>query len=160
MTVLWITGPRAVGKSVVGWAVFTRLTTTTKAGYVDLAQITFATPPLDAARQARRLDAVWRTHREEGARHLVVSGEYADLLPEAKLCRLDASHDELVARLLMRGRGEGPPIPGDDLRGRSAEDLRRLAVPASTPDADLVVDTDGRTVDEIADRIVAEFFSA
>jgi hypothetical protein len=148
---------------VVGWAVFTRLTATTKAGYVDLAQITFATPPLDAARQARRLAAVWRTHREEGARHLVVSGEYADLLPEAKLCRLHASHDELLARLLMRGRGEGPPIPGDELRGRSAEDLRRLAVPVPGPapgDADLVVDTDGRTVDEIADRIVAAFFSA
>ncbi|WP_447002932.1 hypothetical protein ACRAKI_24880 [Saccharothrix isguenensis] len=159
MTVLWIAGPRAVGKSVVGWAVFTRLTATTKSAYVDLAQITFTTPPLDAARTARRLDAVWRAHRDEGARHLVVSGDHGDFLPGAKLCRLRASHDELVARLLMRGRGEGPPIPGDDLRGRPADDLRRLAVPTPVPDdADLVVDTDGRTVEDIADEITAEFF--
>ncbi|WP_158842066.1 hypothetical protein [Saccharothrix deserti] len=160
MTVLWITGPRAVGKSAVGWAVFSRLVTTTKAGYIDFAQITFATPPLDAAAKARRVETVWRTHREEGARHLIVSGEYADVLPEAEVCLLRAGHDELVTRLLMRGRGEGPTLPGDELRGRSEEDLRRLAVPAPEPGADLVIDTDGRAVEEIADEIVRRVFNA
>jgi hypothetical protein len=165
VTVLWITGPRAVGKSTVGWEVFSRLFATTRTGYVDLAQITFATPPLDVPGKARRLDAVRRVYREAGARHLVVTGEHhADLLPEARLCRLHASHDQLVARLLLRGEGRGPAIPGDELRGLPEEDLRRLAVPAvpAVPtdalDADLVVDTDGRQVDEIVDEIMARFF--
>ncbi|WP_367128937.1 hypothetical protein [Saccharothrix sp. HUAS TT1] len=37
--------PRAVGKSAVGWAVLSRLVTTAKSAYVDLAQSTFVTPP-------------------------------------------------------------------------------------------------------------------
>ena len=162
VTVLWIAGPRAVGKSTVGWAVCGRLFASAKTGYVDLAQVTFATPPLDVAGKARRLDAVRRVHREEGARHLVVTGEHhADLLPEgAKLCWLHASHDELVARLLLRGAGEGPPIPGDELRGLPEEDLRRLAVTAPAPPAaDLVIDTDGRAAGTIADEILDRFFA-
>ncbi|MFE9750611.1 hypothetical protein ACFYOT_37380 [Saccharothrix saharensis] len=158
MTVLWIGGPRAVGKSTVGWEVFTRLAARTKAGYVDLAQITFATPPLDRAAKARRLDAVLRVHRGAGARHLVVTGEFEDVVPEAELCRLVASRDQLVARLLLRGAGKGPAIPGDDLRGLAEEDLRRLAAPTVVLDADLLVDTDGRTVGGIADEIMDRFF--
>ncbi|MEU4744038.1 hypothetical protein AB0G02_26715 [Actinosynnema sp. NPDC023658] len=162
MTVLWIAGPRAVGKSTVGWEVFTRLCARTKSGYVDLAQITFTTPPLDVAAKARRLDAVLRVHREEGARHLVVTGEHhPDLLPEAHLCWLHASRDRLVARLLLRGEGKGPPIPGDELRGAPEADLCRSAevVPAP-PAADLVVDTDDRAAGEVADEIVDRFFAA
>ncbi|MFJ6677143.1 hypothetical protein ACIQMJ_39090 [Actinosynnema sp. NPDC091369] len=159
MTVLWIGGPRAVGKSVVGWEVFGRLTARARTGYVDLAQITFATPPPDRAGRARRLDAVRRVHREAGARHLVVTGGgVEDVVPEAKLCWLVASRDQLVARLLLRGAGKGPAIPGDDLRGLPEEDLLRLAAPTAVPDADLLVDTDGRTVAEIADGIVERFF--
>ncbi|MCE6998831.1 AAA family ATPase [Saccharothrix sp. S26] len=160
MTVLWIAGPRAAGKSTVGWSLFSRLTARAKAGYVDLAQVTFATPPLDAAGRARRLDAVRRVHRQAGARHLVVTGDHADLVPGAKLAWLHASRDQLVARLLLRGAGQGPPIPGDDLRGLAEEELRRLAVPTPAPAAaDLVVDTDGRTATAIADELLDRFFS-
>ncbi|MFD0201179.1 MULTISPECIES: hypothetical protein [Saccharothrix] len=158
MTVLWITGPRAVGKSTVGWEVFTRLFAHTRTAYVDLAQITFAAPPLDVAAKGRRLDAVRRVYREAGARHLVVTGELENVPPEAKVCSLFAGPDELVARLLLRGAGKGPAIPGDDLRGLPEEDLRRLAVPTVVPDADLVVDTGGREVGEIADEILDCFF--
>lgn len=159
MTVLWVAGPRAVGKSTVGWGVFSRLFATTRTGYVDFAQITFATPPLDLAAKGRRLDAVRRTYREQGARHVIVSGEHADVLPEARLCWLHASHDQLVARLLRRGRGGGPAIPGDELRGMAEEDLRRLAVVTPAPPAaDLVVDTDGRAVEDVVDEIVGRFF--
>lgn len=158
MTVLWITGPRAVGKSTVGWEVFTRLFAHTRTAYIDLAQITFAAPPLDVTARGRRLDAVRRVYEEAGAQHLVVTGELENLLPGAKVCSLFAGHDELVARLLLRGAGKGPAIPGDDLRGLPAEDLRRLAVPTIVLDADLVVDTEGREVGEIADEILAWFF--
>ncbi|QQQ73802.1 hypothetical protein IOD16_21365 [Saccharothrix sp. 6-C] len=160
MTVLWIAGPRAVGKSTVGWEVFSRLFATTKTGYLDLAQLTFATPPPDLAGKARRLDAVRRVHRAEGARHLVVTGEHhADLLPEAELCWLHAGHDELVARLLLRGRGGGPPIPGDELRGLPEDDLRRLAAPIPAPPAAaVVVDTDGREVEAVVTEVLDRFF--
>lgn len=158
MTVLWIAGPRAVGKSTVGWAVFSRVFTRVKAGYVDLAQITFATPPLDVAGKARRLDAVRHVHREAGARHLIITGDVGNLVPEARLCWLAASRDQLVARLLLRGEGRGPAIPGDELRGLPEEDLRRLAVPTAAPAADLVVDTDGRSVGEIANEVLGRFF--
>ncbi|NUT46326.1 MAG: hypothetical protein HOV94_03250 [Saccharothrix sp.] len=159
MTVLWIDGPRGVGKSTVGWQVFTRLMATTKSAYLDLAQITFATPPLDVAARARRLEAVRRVHHEEGARRLVVTGDHANLLPGATLCWLHAGHDHLVARLLLRGAGEGPPIPGDELRGLPEADLRALAVPAPPPAAaDLVVDTDDRTVEDIADEVFRRAF--
>ncbi|TQM84669.1 hypothetical protein FHX81_7124 [Saccharothrix saharensis] len=158
MTVLWIGGPRAVGKSTVGWEVFTRLSARTRTGYVDLAQITFATPPLDAAGRARRFDAVRRVYREAGARHLVVTGGHEDVVPEARLCWLAATHDQLVARLLLRGAGRGPAIPGDDLRGLAGEELRRLAAPTVVVDADLLVATDGRPVGEIAAEIVDHFF--
>ncbi|MEV1121717.1 hypothetical protein AB0I91_42235 [Actinosynnema sp. NPDC049800] len=160
MTVLWIAGPRAVGKSTVGWEVFTRLFARTKAGYVDLAQLTFATPPLPAAAKARRFDAVRRVYRDAGARHLVVTGEVEDQVPEAQLCWLHASHDQLVARLLLRGAGRGPAIPGDELRGLTEADLRRLAVPTVAPAADLVVDTDGRAPVDVADEIMDRFFPA
>lgn len=160
MTVLWISGPRAVGKSTVGWEVYSRLFAATKAGYLDLAQLTFATPPLDVAGKARRLAAVARVYREEGARHLVVTGEHhPGLLPDARLCWLHASPDEHVARLLLRGAGQGPPIPGDELRGLPEEDLRRLAVPTpAPPSADLVLHTDGRAAEDVADEIVRRFF--
>ncbi|MEV8439962.1 hypothetical protein AB0425_21515 [Actinosynnema sp. NPDC051121] len=158
MTALWIAGPRAVGKSTVGWEVFSRVSARAKAGYVDLAQITFATPPPDVAGKARRLDAVRNAYREAGARHLIITGDVGDLVPQARLCWLAASRDQLVARLLLRGEGKGPAIPGDELRGLPEEDLRRLAVPAAAPAADLVVDTDGRSVGEVADEVLGRFF--
>jgi hypothetical protein len=61
-----------------------------------------------------------------------------------------------VARLFARGRGEGPPIPGDDLCGRPATWLRALARPVPAPaNAHLALPTDGLTVDEVAAHLRA-----
>lgn len=74
------------------------------------------------------------------------------------VCRLRAGEAELTERVLLRGRGGGPPIPGDELRGlpvgelhayaaeavREAEEQERAGV------TDRCVDTDGRTVDGVA----------
>ncbi|MFE2754821.1 hypothetical protein ACFXGA_22750 [Actinosynnema sp. NPDC059335] len=161
MTTVWISGPRAVGKSTVAWEVYRRLVTTTKAGYLDVAQLTFATPPLDLPATARRLHAVRRVYLEEGAHHLVITGEHhPDLLPDANLCWLHATHDDLVTRLLLRGAGQGPAIPGDDLRGLPDEHLRHLANPTPPPpEAHLVLDTTAQTATNLATTIINHFFT-
>ena len=74
------------------------------------------------------------------------------------VCRLRAGNDELTKRIFLRGQGGGPPIPGDELTGQPAERLARFAA-ESVRDAadlerdgigDLCVDTDGRSVTEVA----------
>src|SRR5439155_21692305 len=54
---------------------------------------------------------------------------YAAGVPDAALtlCRLRVGPDGLTERILSRGRGGGPPIPGDELVGRPVDELRRLA---------------------------------
>lgn len=158
MTVLWIAGPRAVGKSSVGWEVFTRLFAHTRTGYIDLAQITFATPAPDLPARAERLDAVRRTYQQAGARHLVITGDHADLTPDAKLYWLHADEDRLLARLLLRSQGRGPAIPGDDLRDLPEKTLRHLVENLPTPAADLVIDTNDRPIHDIATEILDHAF--
>lgn len=152
---LWIAGPRGVGKSTVGWEVHGRLQATARSGYVDLAQITFATPPLAADAVARNLRNVVRAYREAGAEHLVVVGDLAHAPPGATPFWLTASRERLVERLLARGRGEGVSLPGDDLLGRSEAELRDLAVVPPTPEGVRVVGTDDRSPAEIADEVLA-----
>lgn len=183
--VVLISGPRGVGKSSVGYSLFTALRAANgmKDAYVDLAQIAFCAPasanePSGRQLGAAALAAVWTQARRAGARCLVAVGEPADddaaleytrALPGTSpvLVRLHAGPDELAVRLLARGRGEGPALAGDDLRGQSEAALRDLAAKASAADAErravagesglivLDVDTDGQSVAQVADRIRA-----
>lgn len=176
--VLWVCGPPCVGKSVVGWELFSRLFGAgIKAAYVDLAQVGFYRPapegdPTNHRIRARNLGGMWRTFQEAGVRSLVMSGgvdrsdvaaSYARALPGTALtiCRLRAGPDQLTERVHLRGHGRGPAIPGDELRGRSPDYLRSFAVRA-VANADrldhagfdaVCVDTDGRSVDEVADDV-------
>jgi hypothetical protein len=118
-------------------------------GYVDVGQLGFHGG--GAVVTSRNLAALRRQHAAAGARGLIVAGWLGVPAPGATLCWLDAGRDALVARLLARGRGEGPPIPGDDLQGRPVTWLRALARPVPVPaTADLVVATDGLSVAETA----------
>lgn len=172
---LWLCGAPCVGKSVVGWATYAQIRDSgLKAAYVDLAQIGFCRPSdgVDHEIRARNLGALWQTFRAEGAGCVVVSGRvddldtvstYAATVPEATLtlCRLHASPAQLTERVLLRGRGGGPAIPGDELRGRPVEELRRFAADAvrqaeeleRTGIGDMRVDTDGRSVADLATQI-------
>jgi AAA domain len=163
MSVLWLCGPRGVGKSTVGWEVYMRLWDV-RTAYIDLRQLGISRPapaddPDNHRFTARNLDALWRAHRESGARRLVVSGGVGEecVLPGAFVCVLRASREVLVERLLMRGRGEGPAVPADDLRGLPGERLRELAVPSAVEG--FGVDTDGLAVAEVADAVLAAFRS-
>ncbi len=176
--VLWLCGPPCVGKSTVGYAIFAQITAAgTKAAYVDLAQIGFCRPvpeddPHNHRIKTRNLGAMWPTFQSAGVRCLVLCGgvahrddvdRYADVLPGTAptLVRLHAGRDQLTERILRRGSGEGPSIPGDELRGRSADQLHRFAETAVGAAADLEhanldalrVDTDSRSIEEVAMEI-------
>ncbi|MBB4680470.1 hypothetical protein [Crossiella cryophila] len=166
MTALLLCGPRAVGKSVVGWQVYAHLARTGAAvAYLDLAQLGFCHTD-STWLIARNLASAWTTFRANGTQMLVLSGEvsgpavldsYAEALPGIRLtvCELRAGREALTERILARGQGHGPPIPGDDLRGRDPDELRRIAAeaPIRRPICDLRVDTDHRSVAEVADRV-------
>jgi hypothetical protein len=177
---LFLFGPPAVGKSTVGFEVYLRaIRAGLPVAYVDLAQVGFCrpAPPDDADHhrlKARNLGRVCAGHRAAGASHLIVVGNVTDAADLARYraavpgagwtaCRLRAGREALTARVLLRGRGGGPGIMGDDLRGRPENDLYgRAADIAHTALAldrsalgDVSVDTDGRDVDEVADLVTA-----
>ncbi|MGP4114133.1 hypothetical protein ACTWP5_24890 [Streptomyces sp. 4N509B] len=180
--VLWVCGPPGVGKSEVAWAVYARLLASgVTTAYVDLAQLGFRRPaPADDAfghrLRARGLAAVWPTYRAAGARRLVLCGDVADAetvrahaaaVPEGRLTlvRLHAGPDVLAERILARGRGEGPRLPGDALKGLPRGELLRRAEAAAhearaweRAGIDAVrVATDGRTVEDVAAEVAAVF---
>ncbi|MFL6077002.1 MAG: hypothetical protein ACJ73S_26715 [Mycobacteriales bacterium] len=174
--VLWLCGPPAVGKSTIGYEVFTQVNRSgVKAAYVDLAQLGFCSPVPDGDEvRIANLAAVWPNHLAAGARCLVVTGSvdsqeavsrYAGALPGAALtvCRLSADPAELVARVMRRGRGGGPSLAGDELRGQPDDILRQRAARAVRTAGeldrvglgDVRVDTGGRSVQEAAGLVRA-----
>ncbi|MET8517811.1 hypothetical protein [Streptomyces sp. NPDC005077] len=178
--VLWLCGATAVGKSTVGYEVYSQVVRAgVPAAYVDLKQIGALRPAADDDPgrhhlKAHNLAAIWAGHREAGARFLVVCGDadrdetvrsYANLLPGTALtvCRLHAGPAALAERVAQRGGGHGPAIPGDGIKGLDADGLHRIAEQAAREAAaldragagDLRVDTDGRSVHDVVGQIRA-----
>lgn len=155
--VLWLCGATGAGKSAVGFEVYRRtLGAGHTAAYVDLDQLGFSRHEV----RERNLAALWQTYREAGAERLVVVGPALD--PAITPCRLHAGRTELIKRIMLRGQGEGWPQPGDPLVGLPEPELLQVAERA-VAEADaleraavgLRVDTDGLTVEEVADAVVA-----
>ena len=176
--ILWLCGPTGVGKSTIGWEMFMRAWSDGhRAALIDLQQIGFLEPvsaddPDNHRLKARNLASLWSRMRSDGAECLVVVGAvddhdqlhvYSDALPAAKLTlvRLHAGHDQLAERIIRRGDGEGPRIPGDRLCDRDAAELAQIADRAATDAArlactgigDVVIDTDRQTVDQVTDAL-------
>jgi broad-specificity NMP kinase len=178
--VLLICGPAGVGKSTIGFQVYLRyLRGGLKAAYLDLRQIGLIRPgsPTDPGNhrlKASNLAAMWRTFHDAGARYLVATGRiesepalraYVGALPATTVtvCRLHAGPAELTRRIMSRGDGGSWPEPGDPLRGRTAQYLRRAADQAITS-ADALerqglgtmrINTDGLTAAQSADAVMA-----
>jgi hypothetical protein len=122
-------------------------------------QLPRRTPPAKDGGDGRHQDA-----RRRGG----LTAAYIDLdQPSATitLVRLHAGHDQLTRRILLRGQGRGSwPQPGDPLLAQSTERLLRIADQAAAQAGALErasigavsVDTDRRTVEEVADVIVAQ----
>jgi hypothetical protein len=91
---------------------------------------------------------------------------YAEALSAAELtlCRLHAGRQHLTERIMSRGHGGSWAQPGDPLRGQSVTRLlhvadHAVASAASLEDAgigDLRIDTDGHSVEQVADAITAD----
>jgi len=72
---------------------------------------------------------------------------------------------ELARRIALRGQGRGWPQPGDPLLGQPDAHLRRVAAESAAETAaldrsglgDLRIDTDGRTVADVADLIAGRW---
>ncbi|MCW3814365.1 AAA family ATPase [Micromonospora sp. DR5-3] len=174
--VLWLCGATGVGKSTIGFQVYLKvLGAGLTAAYIDLDQIGFCGPvPAGHRLKARNLAALWRTYRDAGAQALVMVGPaedeatlggYGDALPASTVtvCRLHAGRDTLTSRIMLRGQGRGSwPQPGDPLVGKPAAHLLSVADQAAHEAEALEraaighrIDTDGRTIAELTDMVVA-----
>ncbi|HEY1570657.1 MAG TPA: AAA family ATPase [Pseudonocardiaceae bacterium] len=168
--VLLLCGARGVGKSMVGWQVYrSALDAGRTAAFVDLEQVGFCRPgPVDHRLTAANLVALWRVFRERGAEFVVAVGRVADVAPYAEalpgltVCRLHAGRTTLAERIARRGTGEGPVLAGEGLRGQPVEVLdavaRQAAVEAEALERVSVgarIDTDGRTIAEVAQSVRA-----
>ncbi|HEY6739265.1 MAG TPA: AAA family ATPase [Actinopolymorphaceae bacterium] len=170
-----VCGPKGVGKSTVGWEIYQQvLGAGVPASFIDLEQLGFLRPEPFGDRFAHRmkaenLSALWRTYSEAGSRFLVVVGPiecqeaaetYTDALRgmQVTVCRLHAGREELTTRILQRGKGMGPRLAGDALIGLARNRLLAIAHEAAAEAealehaavGDVRVDTDGRTIAEVA----------
>jgi adenylylsulfate kinase-like enzyme len=155
LPVLWLCGPPGIGKSAVGWEIFSELARAgIEASYVDIDQLgmCYPEPASDPGRhrmQAQNLGAVISGFRAAGAWCVVVSGVVdpargvqADEIPQVALtvCRLRAGPDELRQRFSARG-GRAEDI---------AEVLREAAEVDASDFADVCIDTSGASVADVA----------
>jgi adenylylsulfate kinase-like enzyme len=156
---LWLCGPPGVGKTEVGWELFTQLKRAGfAAGFVDIDQLgmCYPAPAADPGRhrmKAQNLAAVAASYQAAGARCVIVSGVVdpaqgvlADTMPRAALtiCKLRADRDEIEAR--FRGRGEDVDQLEDVLREADALDASDFA--------GVCVDTSALPVTEVARRVL------
>ncbi len=179
---LWICGPSGVGKSSVGWEVFTQVRAAgVTAAYLDTDQIGFLRPepqgdPDHYALRSRNLAALWPNFREAGAGAMIVSGIletpdgvrlFTAAVPGASVTvvRLRATPETLRARIFRRGRGGGPRLPGDqELHGATAarltahweESVAATATLERHRIGNVCIDTDGRSVQDVARAILAQ----
>jgi hypothetical protein len=179
---LWICGPSGVGKSSVGWEVFTQVRAAgVTAAYLDTDQIGFCRPEpqgdLDHyVLRSRNVAALWPNFLEAGARAMIVSGIletpdgvrlFTEAVPGASvtIVRLRATSETLQERIFRRGQGGGPQIPGDqELHGATTERLLTLWEDSvATTEAlernrigDVCIDTDGHSVREVAWALLAQ----
>jgi hypothetical protein len=175
--VLWLYGADAVGKSTVAWEIYCRLTSKgVPAAYLDTDYLGFCSPiPYDdpSPLVAANLTSMWPNFQAAGASCLIVSGimvtaeqrqRFESAIPGTRLtlCRLRARSETLTERIVRRGRAEGVGTDGA-VTGFTLDGLHEYAKRAGTfaalldtqDIADFAVDTDDRSVPEIAQSVLS-----
>jgi deoxyadenosine/deoxycytidine kinase len=162
---LIVSGPIGVGKTTVGQEVSTILDRRgISHSFVDIDALAQTYPrPTDDLYASRlallNLQTVWRNAKSAGARNLILSrvieteGDRTaieDAIPNCRsvLCRLRASADTLLERVLRREVGVGY-----DWHATRAQELARLMERAP---ADFVIDTDARMASDIAAELAGK----
>ena len=159
VAVLWLCGPSGVGKSVTAWALFEALGDEgVRVAYVDIDQLGMLYPETedDPCRYRLKTDALASllpNYAAAGVQVLVVSGvvdpasppDVTPLCPGARttFCLLTVDEATLRQRILDRG------WDAEDADEATA-DARALL---EAPFIDAVVDTTGRTVPEVVERV-------
>ena len=133
--ILWITGPRLAGASRIGWEIVSHeWNAGRRAGFVDLAQLSFAWN-ISMSVGLANLARVYRTFRDVGTRRLVIVAPFEfepsavrAALPasEVSFVRLAPSAADLRAHALDRRRGDGPMLAGDDVLGATDAAIDRV----------------------------------
>jgi hypothetical protein len=173
--VLWLYGADAVGKSAVGWEVYTGLAEAGESvAYVDTDYLGFCTPaPTDqAALVARNLAGVWAGFAATGVRLLVVSGivvtaadrdRFEQAIPEAgfTFCRLTARADTVRVRIVLRREVEERTRGGElsaevraELQAYGERSVAFAEMLEGIGLAELAIGTDDRPPAEIAREVV------
>jgi hypothetical protein len=167
-----VTGPRAVGTSMVAWQVLMASVASGHwTGYLDLEQLAFLSPTLRARSLTTKLANIatcWAGFRNQGARRLVLCGHVdrheldalRDLVPSLRVVALTAAPATLLERAQRRSRLKDVWLPGDDLFGRDDAHLRDVVHQSGTiePDqADRVIATDAVTPAEIAALVTPQW---
>ncbi|ARX81660.1 hypothetical protein SMD44_01058 [Streptomyces alboflavus] len=165
---LWLCGPPGVGKTTVGWEIYSRLTDEgVPAGYADVDQLGICHPdpasdPGRHALKAANLGAVIAHFRAAGARCVVVSGAAeadrgvrADRLSGVALtvCRLRAGRRELRDRFVGREDANGASAAGGSRDETVAAVLRHADELDASGFADVCVETGGLSVGEVVERV-------
>ncbi|MFD3444100.1 hypothetical protein ACFDTO_05810 [Microbacteriaceae bacterium 4G12] len=167
-----------MGKSTVAWEVFQRLQREGRvAAFIDLEQIGFVgtTARTAGVRDVRvsTVGAMARVFAASGATVLVLSGAIAGPEEEAAysaalapadltVVRLEAGEASVRDRVAHRAVQRILHLPGDDLRGLSAEAQHEVVQRSTREAADLAaagvghpIGTDGRSVEQIAEVALA-----
>lgn len=165
VSVLVISGPGGVGKSAAAYELSVLLRSRDIGHAVidtDGLDHVYPVPPDLPRLTERNLAAVWASYRERGVSRLILTGVYLDrpdevawlerAIPGASFTfvRLVASEDTVLARVARRELGSG----GADQGERSARQLAAMAAD-QRPEV-LVLETDDRSVTEVAGRLLAD----
>lgn len=166
--VLWITGPRLAGSSVIGWnAVDREWRAGRAAGFADLAQLSFA---WNAQRTVglRNLARLHETFHSVQTDTFVVVAPI-DIEPDAvraalphsdvSFIRVVVAADEVRRHVAARREGAGPMLAGDDIRTATDSELERVVQTAvaqslvQAREGELLVDVRGLSVEVAATAV-------
>jgi adenylylsulfate kinase-like enzyme len=168
--VIWLTGPRCAGASMVGWEIASaRWAKGERTGFIDVAQLGFRWN-IDQEIGARNAVELHRLFVGAGAGTTIAVAPI-EIAPETvraalpradvRFVRLDADESAIRDRARRRVGGDGPRVIGDELIGAASDVVEGVVATAmrqrETPlrEGEVLVETTGATTAEVAARIEA-----